>query len=66
MLANKPVSFRLYSSLSRTEDRLGDVVEFPAGSVDGDLHLHAPLNAVIRFGKTGERLVPVKLGAKLM
>ena len=30
-----------------------------------DLHLHAPLNAVLRFGKAGERLVPVKLGAKL-
>ena len=30
-----------------------------------DLHLHAPLNAVIRFGKAGERLVPVKLGAHL-
>ena len=30
-----------------------------------DLHLHAPLNAVIRFGKSGERLVPVKLRAHL-
>jgi len=30
-----------------------------------DLHLHAPLNAVIRFGKQGERLIPVKLGVKL-
>ena len=30
-----------------------------------DLHLHAPLNAVIRFGKAGERLVPVKLRAHL-
>jgi hypothetical protein len=65
LLANKPVSFRLYSSLTRTEDSLGDVVEFVPGEEDGDLHLHAPLNAVIRFGKTGERLVPVKLGAKL-
>ncbi len=27
--------------------------------------MHAPLNAVIRFGKAGERLVPVKLGARL-
>ena len=30
-----------------------------------DLHPHAPLNAVIRFGKSGERLVPVKLRARL-
>jgi DNA-K related protein/Hsp70 protein len=67
LVANKPVSFRLYSSLTRTEDAPGDVVEFPGGdsTEGGDLHLHAPLNAVLRFGKTGERMVPVKLGARL-
>ena len=36
-----------------------------ANTDDGELHLHAPLNAVLRFGKAGERLVPVKLGARL-
>ncbi len=67
LVANKPVSFRLYSSLTRTEDQLGAVVEFPAADVEsGELHPHAPLNALIRFGKPqGERFVPVKLGAKL-
>ena len=66
LVANKPVSFRLYSSLTRTEDKLGDVVEFPSSALDGDLHFHAPLNALIRFGKpVGERLIPVKIGAKL-
>ena len=49
LVANRPVSFRLYSSLTRTGDRLGQVVEFPVG--DADLHVHAPLCAVIRFGK---------------
>ena len=63
LVANKPVSFRMYSSLIRTEDKAGDHVTFAAA--DPDLRLHAPLNAVIRFGKSGERLVPVKLGAKL-
>jgi molecular chaperone DnaK (HSP70) len=64
LVANKPVSFRLYSSLTRSEDRLGDMVEVPA--LSSDLHVHAPLNAVIRFGKkAGERLIPVKLGARL-
>lgn len=64
LVANRPVSFRLYSSLTRTEDKVGDVVEFAAG--DPDLHMHAPLNAVIRFGKKAEeRLIPVKLGARL-
>jgi len=62
LLANRPVSFRLYSSLTRTEDKLGDVVEFAA---DADLHMHAPLHAVIRFGNKGERLIPVKVGARL-
>jgi molecular chaperone DnaK (HSP70) len=60
LVANKPVSFRLYSSLARADDQIGAVI--PATE---DLHLHAPLNAVIRFGKSGERLVPVKLRAHL-
>jgi molecular chaperone DnaK (HSP70) len=62
LVANKPVSFRLYSSLTRVDDPAGHLL----GSADAaDLHLHAPLNAVIRFGKAGERLVPVKLRAHL-
>ncbi len=65
LIANKPVSFRLFSSRARTEDKPGDIVEFPKMSEAGEPHLHAPLNAVLRFGKAGERLVPVKLGAKL-
>jgi hypothetical protein len=60
LVANKPVSFRLYSSLARVDDKVGDTI--PASS---ELHLHAPLDAVIRFGKSGERLVPVKLRAHL-
>ncbi|MGA3094845.1 MAG: Hsp70 family protein [Bryobacteraceae bacterium] len=64
LVANRPVGFRLYSSLTRSEDKLGDVLEFRAE--DADLHMHAPLNAVIRFGKKAEeRLIPVKLGARL-
>lgn len=66
LVANKPVSFRLYSSLARTEDMVGDVVAFPRSDVEsGALHVHAPLHAVLRFGKAGERLVPIKLGARL-
>ncbi len=67
LLANKPVSFRLYSSLTRIDDSLGDVVEFPKSDLEsGTLHQHAPLHAVIRFGKPGgERHIPVKLGARL-
>jgi hypothetical protein len=64
LVANRPVSFRLYSSLTRTEDKLGDVVAFAADHAE--LHMHAPLHAVIRFGKKAEeRLIPVKLGARL-
>jgi hypothetical protein len=66
LVANKPVSFRLYSSLQRTEDRTGDIVEFAASDLGDALHEHAPLEAVIRFGKKAEeRLVPVRLGAHL-
>ena len=63
LVANRPVSFRLYSSLTRTEDQPGQVLEFAAG--DESLHRHAPLHAVIRFGKSGERLIAVKVGARL-
>ncbi len=30
-----------------------------------ELHAHAPLQAVIRYGKPGEKQIPVKLGARL-
>jgi molecular chaperone DnaK (HSP70) len=62
LVANRPVAFRLISSLTRIDDKPGEVVQF---SPDEELHQHAPLEAVIRFGKGGERLVPVKLGARL-
>jgi hypothetical protein len=69
LVANTPVAFRLYSSLSRTDDAAGDVVSLDPGKemLDpaSDPRLHAPLHAVIRFGKGGERLVPVTLGARL-
>jgi len=69
LLANTPVAFRLYSSLSRTEDAAGDVVTLtPADDMldpASDPRLHAPLRAVIRFGKGGERRIPVTLGARL-
>ncbi len=64
LVANRPVSFRLYSSLTRSGEGLGEVVEL--GAADEGLHTHAPLHAVIRFGKKAEeRLIPVKLGARL-
>ncbi len=62
LVANKPVSFRLYSSLARADDVLGQTL---TSTGTADLHLHAPLNAVIRFGRPGERLVPVKIRAHL-
>ena len=66
LVANRAVSFRLYSSLTRTEDACGDVVEFPASAAGDELHVHAPLEAVIRFGRKAEqRLIPVRLGARL-
>ena len=69
LLANTPVAFRLYSSLSRTEDPAGAVVSLDRSDdmtdPASDPRLHAPLRAVIRFGKGGERRVPVTLGARL-
>ncbi len=69
LVANKPVAFRLYSSLSRTEDQAGSLVNLPVtadlSDPASDPRLHAPLRAVIRFGKGGERLIPVALAARL-
>jgi molecular chaperone DnaK (HSP70) len=66
LVANKAVSFRLYSSLTRTDDALGDIVTFRPEQLRDEVHVHAPLNALIRFGKrTEERLIPVRLGARL-
>jgi len=63
LVANKPVSFRLYSSLTRPDDPAGEVFTFDPPE---ELHQHAPLEAVIRFGKkVEERLVPVRLAAHL-
>jgi molecular chaperone DnaK (HSP70) len=66
LLANRPVSFRLYSSLTRSGDERGQMIDVAHEQLNGDLHLHAPLQAVIRFGKrTVERRVAVKLAARL-
>ncbi len=68
LVANRPVSFRLYSSLTRADDALGQVVDFTPGQLESDeVHMHAPLHAVIRFGKRAaeQKLIPVKLGARL-
>jgi hypothetical protein len=61
LIANKAVSFRLYSSLTRGEDGAGAIVTLDPA----ELHAHAPLQAVIRYGKPGEKQIPVKLGARL-
>ncbi len=46
VLANRPVSFTLYSSTTR-HDNHGDVVTLD----QGEIHRHAPLITVLRFGK---------------
>jgi molecular chaperone DnaK (HSP70) len=69
LVANTPVNFRLYSSLARADDLAGDIVELPlpGDPLDpaSEPRLHAPLRAVIRFGKGGEKLIPITLAARL-
>jgi molecular chaperone DnaK (HSP70) len=60
VVANRPVRFALYSSLARVDDAPGQLIP-----IEAEFHRHAPLEAVLRFGKYGERDVPVKLGARL-
>ena len=54
LVANRPVSFRLYSSLTRSDDGAGAIVTLDPA----DLHAHAPLQAVIRYGKPGKSRSP--------
>jgi hypothetical protein len=50
-LTNRPVSFTLYSTTTR-QDALGEVVRFD----EGELHRHAPLVTVLRYGKRSRHI----------
>ncbi|HYY68841.1 MAG TPA: Hsp70 family protein, partial [Terriglobales bacterium] len=58
VLANRPVSFTLYSSTTRCEPHSG------VTSLEGnDLHRHAPLVTVLRYGKMRDQQLSVRLTA---
>jgi hypothetical protein len=62
VLTNRAVSFPLYSSLVRS-DAAGDALALDPGSED--LHRHAPLVAVLRFGKRSRQAeIPVHLSVR--
>lgn len=65
LVANRPVLFRLYSSLTRTGDELGRLVTIEEHARETEFHQHAPLSAMVRYGERTERRIPVKLGARL-
>ncbi|MBV9926065.1 MAG: Hsp70 family protein [Acidobacteria bacterium] len=50
-LTNRPVAFTLYSTTTR-QDALEEVVRF----ADGELHRHAPLVTVLRYGKRSRHI----------
>ncbi len=57
---NAPVAFTLYSSETRLDDVVGDLVEVD----EEQLHRLPPLHTVLRFGKRTEQ-VPIHLKVKL-
>lgn len=60
VLANKPVSFDVYSSSFRSGDRMGDIIE-----VDDTFSALPPIQTVVSYGKKGDELrVPVHLAAE--
>jgi hypothetical protein len=62
VLTNRAVSFTLYSSLVRA-DAPGDAVTLDTGS--DDLHRHAPLVSVLRYGKRSRQAdIPVHLSVR--
>jgi molecular chaperone DnaK (HSP70) len=59
VLTNQPVSFDLYSSSFRAQDRVGDVVD-----IDDSLTPLPPIHTVIQYGKKGKQTtIPVKVEA---
>ncbi|HLM57521.1 MAG TPA: Hsp70 family protein [Pyrinomonadaceae bacterium] len=50
-LTNRPVSFTLYSTITR-QDEQGEVVRFE----EGEMHRHAPLVTVLRYGKRSRHM----------
>ncbi|MFW6081414.1 MAG: Hsp70 family protein [Desulfosalsimonas sp.] len=60
VVANRPVSFDLFSSSYRSGDRTGDVVE-----VDESMTRLPPINTVIQFGRKGvQAAIPVQVEAE--
>ena len=62
LVANKPVSFRLYSSLTRTEDK---AATWWSSRGTADLHLHAPLTPCCASAKRASAWCRLSSGAKL-
>ncbi len=61
-LANRPVSFQLVTSTTRTGEGLGDVVTLQPE----EIKTLPPIRTVLRFGKkNAARNLPVRLGARL-
>lgn len=57
---NEPVSFDMYSSSFRSGDTPGGIIP-----IDGSLTRMAPLQTIIKFGKSGDKKqVPVIMGAE--
>jgi hypothetical protein len=58
--ANRPISFPLYSSTLRS-DTAGDLVTLRS---DNDIHEHAPLVTVLRYGRKSRQIeLPIRLSA---
>ena len=61
-LTNQPVTFDLFSSMTRTSDRFGQVV----GLDPNEAQALPPVRTVLKFGKKGiARALPVELGVML-
>ena len=61
-LTNQPVTFHLFSSMTRTSDRFGQVIQLDPDEAQA----LPPVRTVLKFGKKGvARALPVELGVLL-
>lgn len=63
LVIGQPVKFRLYSSVQRQEDKIGEVLEVD----EGDLDESAPLTATLEASAqdNGKRTIPVRLQSEV-
>ncbi|MGR3219823.1 MAG: Hsp70 family protein, partial [Candidatus Anammoxibacter sp.] len=62
VMTNRQVSFHVFTSSTRLEDNIGDIVELP----EQEITILPPIHTVLKYGKKGEaKPLPINLSVRL-